>query len=383
LRFGPPLSKNGGVNGTQEIRTLKDLGWNDHFESLAAEEATPGWLPFRVVGEERGMWRLQGEGTGLVWGEIPGKWRKGADTRLEFPAVGDWVLGEPVRNDSRTLIRKVLTRKSCLVRKAAGTGEEPQVLAANVDIAFLVTSLNYDLNPRRLERYLALVWDGGAVPVILLTKVDLVADPAPLIAEIQAIAVGAQVAVISSKTGQGLDAVRALLSPGQTVVLLGSSGVGKSTLINKLLGREKQRVQEAREGDDKGRHTTTTRFLLPMPGGSLIIDTPGMRELHLWDPEEGIEKLFSEVEELGLNCRFSDCQHEGQPGCAVAAALHSGVLPRERFNSYLKLRKESVADKRKTDKAFASEENKKNRSATKSLRSHVKGKRGGDPSSKK
>jgi len=327
------------------------------------------------------MWRVQGVGTGIVWGEIPGKWRKDAESRLDFPAVGDWVMAEPIRSDGRTHIRQILPRRSCLVRKAAGTTEEPQVLCANVDIAFLVTSLNADLNSRRMERYLALVWDGGSQPVILLTKSDLVEDTAPILEELGRVAPGVDIHVLSAKTGQGLEAIHRYLAVGKTMVLLGSSGVGKSTLINKLLGREKLKTRETRESDDKGKHTTTARSLLRMPGGGLIIDTPGMRELHLWDQDEGLQTLFSEVEEMGLECRFTNCQHLTEPDCAVRAAIASGALSQERFDSFLKLQREQAADRRKHDKAFASEERKKWRNSAVSLRKHIKSKK--DPDTKK
>jgi ribosome biogenesis GTPase / thiamine phosphate phosphatase len=360
------------VQEPTEIQSLSELGWDSHFEAAARESASEGWIVLRVVGEERGLWRVQGLGTGIVWGEISGKWRGEAETRLDFPAVGDWVLAEKVRSDGRTLIRKILTRKSCLVRKAAGTTEEPQVLAANVDIAFLVTSLNADLNPRRIERYVALVWDGGAQPVILLTKSDLVPDPTPFLKEIERVAPKVDVSVLSPKTGVGLEAIHKYLTPGKTIVLLGSSGVGKSTIINKLLGREKIKTQETRESDDKGKHTTTTRSLLRMPGGGLIIDTPGMRELHLWDPEEGLQALFSEVDEIATGCRFSNCQHQTEPDCAVRAAIAKGTLARDRFESYLKLKKEHSPDRRKTGRTQAA-----------SFRKPAKNKRGYDPDSKK
>jgi ribosome biogenesis GTPase / thiamine phosphate phosphatase len=365
------------VTEPNDITTLAELGWDAHFESSLAE-AEPGWIALRVVGEERGMWRVQGLGTGVVWGEIPGKWRKDAETRLDFPAVGDWVLAEPIRSDGRTFLRKILPRKSCLVRRAAGTGEEPQVLAANVDIAFLVTSLNSDLNPRRLERYLALVWDGGARPVILLTKSDLVGESTAVLSQVEAVAPGVEIVTLSAKTGQNLEAVRNFLSPGRTIVVLGSSGVGKSTLINKLLGREKLKVQDIR-ADDKGRHTTTARSLLRIPSGGLIIDTPGMRELHLWDQEEGLQALFSEVEEIALGCRFTNCGHQTEPSCAVRTALQEGRLSKDRFDSYQKLRKELAADSRKYDKGAAADAKKKSKVMTTALRRHVKSKKTNEP----
>lgn len=354
---------------------LAELGWTDELERARAETGQPELLPCRVVGEERGLWRIQGVGTGVFWGELPGKWRKDVATRLDLPAVGDWTLTER-SGEGRGLIQHLLPRKSCLVRKAAGEGDEPQVLAANVDVAFLVTSLNADLNLRRLERYLTLVWDGGAQPVILLTKSDLVTDHAAIVAEVQAIAPGVEVSAICAKQRQGLGSVLGHLTSGKTGVVLGSSGVGKSTLINTLIGRSKLKTQGTRN-DDKGRHTTTSRYLLALPEGGLIIDTPGMRELHLWDQEEGLDKLFEDIGELALACRFTNCRHETEPDCAVLKAVEGGELPRERLASYRKLEKEADAQRRKHDKAFASEERKKGRSIHKSLRLHPK-KRGPD-----
>ena len=248
-------------------------------------------------------------------------------------AVGDWV------GLADGLVRAVLPRRSAIVRKSAGLTSEPQTLAANVDVAFIVTSLGPDLEPRRIERYLVTVWESGASPEVVLTKADRMEDPWGLVAEVEAVALGVPVHVVSALTGQGVDALRARVGDGATAVLIGSSGVGKSTLVNRWVGRELMAVKETRADDDEGRHTTTHRELIVLPGGGVVIDTPGIRELQLWD-SGGMEEAFADVEELAAACRFSDCSHNTEPGCAVKAALASGDLPVERHASWLKLQRE-------------------------------------------
>jgi ribosome biogenesis GTPase len=235
----------------------------------------------------------------------------------------------------------VLPRRSAIVRNAAGLTTTAQTLAANIDVAFAVSSLGPDLEPRRIERYLVTLWESGASPEIVLTKADRLDDPWPLAAEVEAVALGVPVHVVSAVTGQGCDALRARISTGTTAVLLGSSGVGKSTLVNRWLGEETMATRETREDDDEGRHTTTHRQLLILPGGGLVIDTPGLRELQLWDVgEAGLDATFADVEDLAADCRFGDCTHTHEPGCAVLIAAEIGELPWERLHSWRKLQRE-------------------------------------------
>jgi ribosome biogenesis GTPase len=267
-------------------------------------------------------------------------------------AVGDWVgLGAG-------LIREVLPRRSAIVRQAAGLTSESQTLAANVDIAFIVSSLGPELEPRRIERYLVTIWDSGAVPEVILTKADRLDDPWPLVAAVEAVAIGVPVHVVSAVTGQGCDALRARLQPGVTAVLIGSSGVGKSTLVNRFVGHELMAVRETRADDDEGRHTTTHRELIELPGGGLVIDTPGIRELQLWD-SGGLDRTFADIEDLVAECRFNDCSHSSEPGCAVKAALASGELSRERHASWLKLQRELRAIAIRSDARLRREERRK------------------------
>jgi ribosome biogenesis GTPase len=281
---------------------------------------------------------VQHRGEYVVYAE-PGERRVRLPGRLahagDVPAVGDWVaLRDGVVVDS------VLPRRSAIVRNAAGRGVERQVLAANVDVAFVVTSLGPDLDRRRLERYLTLVWESRAVPAIVLTKADLHADAAVQAQEVESVAVGVPVHLASGVTGEGCDALESYLEPGRTAVLLGSSGVGKSTLVNRLAGAELMRTREIRADDGKGRHTTTHRELVVLPGGGLVIDTPGLRELQLWEAADGLDAAFADVEELAAGCRFSDCAHTREPGCAVLAAVDDGGLELDRLRSYRELQRE-------------------------------------------
>jgi ribosome biogenesis GTPase len=304
---------------------LGDLGWNTEL----ADNLQPGLTPGRVTAAHRAAFDVQ-TASGVVRTRLPGRLvHECADV-----AVGDWVaLGDG-------LIRSVLPRRSAIVRNAAGRAAATQTLAANVDVALVVTSLGPDLEPRRIERYLVTIWESGAAPEIVLTKADRLDDPRPLVAEIEAVALGVPVHVVSAVTGQGCDELRARIRPGATAVLLGSSGVGKSTLVNRFAGRELMAVNETRSDDDEGRHTTSHRELLLLPGGGLVIDTPGLRELQLWDGADGIEQTFADVEELAARCRFNDCSHAVEPDCAVHAALASGELSRERYESWRKLQRE-------------------------------------------
>jgi ribosome biogenesis GTPase / thiamine phosphate phosphatase len=333
---------------------LQDLGWNSYFETMWQEYKDSGWVPARVVSQQRGLWRAAGE-FDECWSAPSGKMRAAAEEGGDWPAVGDWAAVEITGSDQRAILHTVLPRRSQFVRKSAGKRVEGQVIAANVDTAFLVAALDGDFNLRRLERYVAQCWESGAKPVLLLNKADGCSDAAARAAEAERIAAGAPVLVLSARTGLGMEALSAFLVPGQTVVLLGSSGVGKSTLVNRFLGQEVQAVQSIREKDSRGRHTTTARDLLRLPNGALVIDTPGLRELQLWDAADGVAETFADIDELAAKCRFRDCGHENEPGCAVRAALAAGSLEEARLENRRKLEREQEFLRRKMDPEARSE----------------------------
>lgn len=315
---------------------LSKLGFTDRFEQEAARY--PDLHPARVVAQYKELYRVATAESELL-AEISGKIRHAAVEMSDYPAVGDFVLID--RNEGsqdHAIIHHTLTRKSVFIRKAAGKAHDVQVVAANIDIVFLCMSLNNDFNLRRLERYLAIAWDSGATPVIVLTKADLCADIPEKMREIETIAFGVDVLVTSSLSGDGYTAILKYIVPGQTVVFIGSSGVGKSTLINRILGEDLNETREIRK-DDKGRHATTRRELFLVPTGGCIIDTPGMRELGL--ESANLTKTFADIDELAAQCKFKDCKHEKEPGCAVQQAIVEGTLTEERLQSYLKLKKEA------------------------------------------
>jgi ribosome biogenesis GTPase len=324
------------------------LGWNEFFAARFQPYAEGDYQAGRVALEHKHVYRLY-TARGEVTGEIAGKLRHEVTQRADLPAVGDWVVIRFRPEGDKAMIHAVLTRKSCFVRKAAGSKTEEQVVGANIDTVFLVTSLNQDFNLRRIERYLAVAWESGARPVIVLTKADLCNEVEELLAEARNVAFGVPVHAVSVVLPDGLDALDQYFTPGETVALLGSSGVGKSTLVNHLLGCESMRVQEVRDHDDRGRHTTTHRELIVLPRGGLVLDTPGMREMQLWDGAEGLERTFDDIEAFAARCYFGDCGHQEEPRCAVRAALAEGLIDEERYLSYEKLQKEMAHLIRKQD----------------------------------
>jgi ribosome biogenesis GTPase / thiamine phosphate phosphatase len=313
--------------------TLEELGWSAFFADAFEPYRREDTVPARVAVRHHGPCELFTEHGPL--GGVP----MGRLDDSELPAVGDWVVARTLPGERRALIEAVLPRRTSFKRQEAGKRSVEQVVAANVDTVFLVTAFAHDLNVRRMERYLTAAWESGAEPAIVLNKADLSADPAAEAAAIEGIAFGVPVHLVCATTGDGLDALEGYFGRGRTVALLGSSGVGKSTLVNRFAGERVMKVRDLRQ-DGRGRHTTTHRELVPLPGGGLLLDTPGMRELQLWAGEEALDSAFDDVTSLFGDCRFNDCAHEREPGCAVQGALRDGALSRERYDSWRKLQRE-------------------------------------------
>ena len=324
---------------------IKEFGWSDALQTAFEPHAAEGMSPARVVAHHRGLWRLVTQ-TGDCAGRLSGRFAAEAVAGAH-PVVGDWLAIRRV-GERDALIHALMPRKSAFARRAAG-GVGVQIVAANVDIAFLVAALNNDLNPRRLERYLVAARDSGAAPVIVLTKADLSADVESERQAVADIAAGAPVVTLSALTGDGIELLDRWLQPGVTAALLGSSGAGKSTLLNALAGEDLMSTGAVREFDDRGRHTTTHRELFRLPGGALLIDTPGMRELGLVAADEALDQSFADVTTLISQCKFSDCTHVSEPGCAILAALADSSLSTDRWQSYLKLQRELAFVVRKED----------------------------------
>lgn len=328
-------------NAGEAPNRLVAYGWDEQFAADLADWENTSGQPGRVVVEHRGQYRVAMAEGGDIPARIAGSLRRSARSRVDFPAVGDWVACQIDPDGGQALIGGVLPRRSSLIRKVPGRVTEEQVLAANVDYVFVVNSLRTAVNLRRIERALILVWESGATPVIVLSQADLCPDLDAARRSHDAVALGAPVHVVSSLTGEGVADLAAYFADNRTAVLLGVSGAGKSTLINRLAGRDVLRVQDVR-ADGKGRHTTTHRELFLLPGGGLIIDTPGLRELQLWEGAAGLTEAFEDIKELAGGCRFPDCHHETEPGCAVGAAIAGGHLPAERLAAYHKLQREIV-----------------------------------------
>nr|WP_246357922.1 ribosome small subunit-dependent GTPase A [Pyxidicoccus fallax] len=316
---------------------------------MLSESSLP-LVPGRVVRQARGLLSVQTSGR-VFLARTAGRLLHEAPGAEALPTIGDWVALQLPSGDGEALLHAVLPRRGVLARREAGSERDVQLIAANLDVVFLVTGLDDNYNPRRIERALAVAWNSGAAPVVVLSKADLHPDVPERVQEVEALAPGVPVIALSAHTGEGVEALRALLPAGKTGALLGSSGVGKSTLVNLLLGEERLATQAVSEEDGRGRHTTTHRELFVLPWGGLLIDAPGLRELGLWGDEEGVDQAFSDILALAEGCRFSDCQHQGEPGCAVHAAVAAGELPRARLDSFDKLRRERAYLARQTDAA--------------------------------
>lgn len=342
---------------------LEALGWTPVFAE-ARSRLDPHLAPARVACCLRGRLRLL-DGREMRPARLAGRLRHGATNALDLPAVGDWVAMRP---GGESVVEHLLPRSSVLVRNAAGRRTEPQLVAANVDLVAVVSSLDEDFNPRRLERYFEVVVASGASPLLILSKLDKCPDPSTQLAIAETVMPGTPVVTLSALEGAGVEGLRPWLRPGSTLALVGSSGVGKSTLTNRLLGHEVQATGAVRETDGRGRHVTSHRELFPLPGGALLVDTPGMRELGAWVEEEGSPAGFDDLEALAASCRFRDCAHGSEPGCAVRAALESGELDPARLESERKLQRERAYLARQQDAAAQAAEQAKWKAITKSMR---------------
>jgi ribosome biogenesis GTPase / thiamine phosphate phosphatase len=347
--------------------SLSRWGWNSYLEAKWNEIDREGAAPARVVAQHRMGWCIAGD-FGECLAEASGKLRLAAEACADWPAVGDWVSVETNELRDLALVRTVLPRRNQFIRKMPGKRIEEQIIAANVETALVISALDGDVNPRRAERYIAQCWECGVRPFLILNKADACEDACEKAAEMERVALGIPVHVVSARTGQGMEEVERLCIPGQTLVMLGSSGVGKSTLTNRLLGQSLQKVNEVRASDGRGRHTTTSRELFALPSGALLIDTPGLRELQLWDGEEGLARTFADIHSLAAQCRFTNCRHEAEPGCAVQGAVRAGTLDLARLENQRKLIGEQEFLRRKMDPEARSDEKQRIKRLTREVR---------------
>ncbi|MHC4661899.1 MAG: ribosome small subunit-dependent GTPase A [Planctomycetota bacterium] len=323
------------------VMSLSELGWSDFFSRHFETCRDAGLIPARIAREHRQLYHVYAE-RGELLAEVSGKMLHNAVQKSDFPAVGDWVAIQPQPGGSRAVIHAILPRKSCFTRKVAGDKSDEQVVASNIDTVFLVSGLDggRNFNIRRIERYLTLAYNSNAAPVVVLNKADVCDDIESKIAAVESVACGVPVHAVSALAAAGIGELDRYLESGKTVAFLGSSGVGKSSLINCLAGAERQKVFEIRKKDGRGRHTTTARELILLESGASVIDTPGMRELQIAGEEKGMAESFEDIELLAGKCRFRDCRHENEPGCAIHEALRRNELDTARYESYLEIRKE-------------------------------------------
>ena len=363
---------------------LKQYGWNDFFGEKFSEYADRGFSAGRVAVEHKSQYVLYTE-LGELTGEISGKMHFNSGDKEDYPAVGDWVVIRPVINDKKAIIEHVLPRRNKFSRKAAGVKTDEQIVASNIDYVFIMSSLNQDINLRRIERYLTLAWENEITPVIILSKADVFnltrnsvsayKSLDEVVVEVENISSNTKIHVISAAENTGIDELNQYFEGNKTAAVIGSSGVGKSTLINRLTDRTKMKVSDISLYKDKGRHTTSHRELILLPAGGLIIDTPGMRELQMWEGGEGVTETFPEIEKLINECKFSDCKHDTEPGCAIKAAIRSGEIDEDRYSSYLKLQREVSYFERRQNKKAALEEKKKWKKLSNDAKKHGNAKR--------
>src|SRR3989339_337981 len=318
---------------------LTELGWNNQFNDSFNAVKSENVFPARVATAQREIYSILSE-TGEYRAEITGKIRFNAASISDLPVVGDWVMARLSPEGNLAVIEAILPRKTKFSRKSPGEITEEQVLVSNIDIVFLVNGLDTDFNLRRIERYLILAVNSGIKPVILLNKTDLCDNLQERVEEVKSIATGHPIHTLSAANNMGIEFLDEYITKGVTVSFIGSSGVGKSTIINRLLGEERLKVGTVRESDGKGKHITTHRELILLPGGGIVIDNPGLRELRLWAEEDSLDTTFNDIKDIAANCRFKDCKHADEPGCAVRAAMENGALDPKRFNNYTKVKKE-------------------------------------------
>src|SRR3989339_822083 len=318
---------------------LIELGWNESHEKHYNEIKTRQTFPARVAKAEREKYWIYSD-FGELRAEIKGKIRFNAISLSDFPVVGDWVVAQMRPEGNAAIIEGILPRMNKFSRKIAGSVADEQVLVANIDTIFLVSGLDHDYNLRRIERYLALAWESNSNPVIVLNKTDMCSDVQEKISEVKSVAFGVPVVTLSALGSEGIGDINRYCTKGATIAFLGSSGVGKSTIINRLLGEDRLKVGAVREHDSRGRHITTRRELILLPGGGIVIDNPGMRELQLWANEDTLDDTFSDVKEIAAQCKFRDCTHLNEPECAVRNAIENGRMDSKRFQNYMKLKKE-------------------------------------------
>jgi len=335
--------------------TLDRLGYSERWQALYSAHSGPEHVPARVVRDDRGS-VLAATGDGVVRAGLAARLRREAGAPDELPVAGDWVVLDPAPTHETALVAAVLPRVSSFRRGASGPQSTAQLVAANVDVVFVVQAIDRGVNGRRLERELTLAWESGATPVVVLAKADLAASPEGEREAAAAVARGCDVLLTSAVSGLGLDELRGRASPGRTVALIGPSGAGKSTIINALLGEHRQATAAVRSGDGRGRHTTVARELVALPGGGVLLDTPGLRAVAMVDAPSGLAAAFDDIETLAAACRFTDCGHDGEPGCAVAAAVATGELPAERLASWHKLQREARVAAMRSDARLRREE---------------------------